>query len=138
MMSVCGVLCSNCPAYSAAAKGSEYQQQVVEAWNRIYGLNEIPEHISCGGCLGNDEDLFYTSRSCKARLCCRHKGLRSCAECSQENCPDLETAQAVWDEVPVLCKSLSASDFATYAQPYCGHRQRLAGLRSAMRKSLLN
>ncbi len=113
--------------------GHEYQQRVVDAWRRIYSLDEIPEHNSCGGCLGEDEDLFYTSRNCKARRCCRQKGLNSCAECPTESCPDLETAQAVWDDVPKLCSELSPSEFDTYAQPYCGHRQRLEEARKDAR-----
>jgi hypothetical protein len=93
---------------------------------RIYGLNEPAENISCGGCLGSDDQLFHASRRCKARHCCRSNGFATCAECPAENCPDLEKAQAVWDEVPDLASILSHEDFVTYAQPYCDHRRRLA------------
>ncbi len=130
MMSSCGVMCSGCPAYIAASKGMEYQKQVAEAWKRIYNLDEPPEHISCGGCLGSDEALFYTSRSCAARRCSRSKGLNSCAQCLVEDCPELEKAQAVWDEVPLLNSKLSPVDFETYARPYCNHRRRLEDARS--------
>ncbi len=61
MISACGVLCSDCPAFGAALKGVGYQGMVVEAWRRIYNLEEVPDHITCGGCLGKDEDVFYTS-----------------------------------------------------------------------------
>ena len=135
MMSACGVMCSECPAYLAAAKGVAHQRRTVEAWSRIYGLKETPEHISCGGCLGPDEDLFHTSGRCRARQCCRGKGLSNCAECPKESCPDLEKAQAVWDGVPQIGSTLSRADFARYARPYCGHRQRLADARSAQRPS---
>lgn len=64
-------------------------------------------------------------RTCKARLCCRARGLASCAECSVEGCADLEKAQSVWDEVPNLAMNLSHEDFVLYAQPYCDHRRRL-------------
>jgi len=130
MISACGVICSECPAFHAASKGVAAQNQVVEAWHRIYGLNEIPEHISCSGCLGTDEELFYTSRNCVARQCCLSKGFHNCAECSAENCPDLEKAQAVWDEVPLLANTLSTLDFEIYARPYCDHRKRLSQERS--------
>jgi hypothetical protein len=132
MMSACGVLCSDCPAYLGDAKGVAHQERTVEAWRRIYGLNEKPENIRCGGCCGPDDQLFHTSRSCKARLCCRSKGFSTCAECGVEVCPDLEKAQAVWDGVPGLAKTLSREDFLNYAQPYCDHRQRLAEARRAL------
>lgn len=69
MISVCGVICSECPAYLGSSKGINYQQQVLEAWHRIYGLNEVVKNITCSGCLGSDEELFYTSRACNARRC---------------------------------------------------------------------
>lgn len=130
MMSACGVLCSECPAYHGAAKGVAHQQRTVEAWGRIYGLSEAAEDISCGGCLGSDDELFHTSRRCKARACCRRKGFASCAECANAACDDLERAQAVWDGVPRLASTLSSADFARYARPYCGHRERLAAARA--------
>jgi hypothetical protein len=129
MMSACGVLCSDCPAYLGDVKGVAHQQATVAAWKSIYGLNESVENIACGGCLGPDDQLFHTSRTCKARRCCRSKGFNTCAECPVEQCPDLERAQSLWDGVPDLAKTLSREDFATYAQPYCDHRHRLAEAR---------
>ncbi len=130
MMSACGVICSECPAYLAASRGVEYQRQVVEAWHRIYGLNETAANISCGGCLGPDEEVFHTSRACRARRCCREKGFNNCADCPKVQCEDLERAQSVWDTVPRIGSSLSAADFDRYARPYCGHRERLAAARA--------
>jgi NAD(P)H-nitrite reductase large subunit len=134
MMSACGVLCSECPAYHGAQKGIEHQRRTVEAWQRIYGLKETAAHISCGGCLGPDEEIFHTSLNCKARGCCRSKGFNSCAECQRDSCPELEKAQSVWDEVPDLIDKLSAADFAAYARPYCDHRKRLTDARLAFHK----
>jgi hypothetical protein len=125
MMSACGVICSDCPAYNAIQKGIEHQQQTAEAWARIYGLKETAEHISCSGCLGLDEEVFHTCVKCQARQCCRSKGLNSCAECSIDSCKVLEKAQSNWDDVPNLINKISSSDFDTYARPYCGHRERL-------------
>ncbi len=135
MMSACGVMCSDCPAYHGAEKGAAHQERVVEAWRRIYGLDVTRESIDCGGCLAPDDQVFYTSRTCQARLCCRSKGFASCAECSEEACPDLAKAQAVWDGVPEIAKKLSPEDSATYAQPYCDHRRRLAEARRAIERS---
>lgn len=132
MMSACGVLCSDCPAYHGDAKGVAHQKRTVAAWARIYKLNESIENIRCGGCLGPDEELFHTSRTCKARQCCGSKGFGTCAECSVEGCPDLEKAQLVWDQVPHLAKDLPRKDFVTYVQPYCDHRRRLAEARRAL------
>jgi hypothetical protein len=133
MMSACGVWCSACPAYHAAAKGAAFQQRIASAWRRIYGLREPPQAIACGGCLGPEAQLFHTSVKCRARRCCGANGFGSCAECSNEVCADLAHAQSVWDGVPNLVSLLSRADFAAYARPYCGHRRRLAEARSAHR-----
>lgn len=132
-MSACGVLCSDCPAYLAATKGVAHQKRTAEAWQRIYGLQELAKNISCGGCLGPTDQLFHTSRNCRARRCCRRKAFASCAQCPVERCSDLECAQSVWDEVPELGKALSREDFATYARAYVGYRQRLAEARHAFK-----
>lgn len=129
LMSACGVMCSECGAYLAASKGPAYQQQVADAWRRIYGLDEATANISCKGCLGSDEDVFHTSIHCAARRCCRANRFTSCAECPNQLCGYLERAQSVWDEVPQIGRSLSSADFDRYARPYCGHRQRLAAAR---------
>ncbi len=131
MMSVCGVLCSECPAYHAKAKGRAHQKRTADAWYQIYGLRETAANISCGGCLGPDSQLFHSSHRCLARRCCRAKGFNTCAECSVKKCPLLEKAQSTWDEVPDLAAHLSAEDFAEYALPYCNHRDRLAQARRA-------
>lgn len=133
MMSACGVLCSECPAYQAEEKGIAYQRRVAEAWRRIYHLREKPEKISCGGCLGPDDRIFHTCRRCNARRCFRRLGLESCAACPKARCADLEQALSLWDGVPDLASTLSRADFATYARPYCGHRRRLAAARMARR-----
>ena len=131
MMSACGVVCSECPAYLGAAKGLIHQQRTAEAWQRIYGVGESAEQITCCGCPGTDEAVFHTSRDCSVRRCCLSKGMGSCAECPLDRCENLEKAQSVWDEVPDLIDSLSPLDFAAYARPYCDHRKRLAAARAA-------
>jgi hypothetical protein len=135
IMSACGVLCSDCPAYLGKAKGVAHQKRTVDAWLRIYGRNEDVKAISCSGCLSSDDQVFYTSRTCKARRCCRSKGFASCAECPVERCADLEKAQSVWDGVPDIAETLSREDYVLYAQPYCDHRCRLAEARRALGKS---
>ena len=137
MISVCGVLCSECPAYLGASKGIAHRKRTIEAWQRIYGLKETAEHISCGGRLGPDDQVFHTSRNCAGRRCCRSKGFNSCAECPEDSCEDLEKAQSVWDEVPGLIDKLSSSDFATYARPYCDHRKRPRALQFIIGSNLV-
>ena len=134
-MSACGVVCSGCGAFYAVAKGSVYQQEVAEAWRRIYARDEATANISCHGCLGPDKQVFHTSIRCTARRCCLNKGFNNCAECPEDSCAYLERAQSVWDGVPEIGSTLSAEDFEKYALPYCSHRERLAAARCINRSS---
>jgi hypothetical protein len=129
VMSACGVLCSECAAYRGRERGPDHQRRAAAAWLRIYGFKQDPAGMACGGCLSSDEEVFHTSRTCRARRCCRAKGLSSCAECSVQRCAALEKAQSAWDGVPEIGRTLSPADFAEYAEPYCGHRERIARAR---------
>lgn len=132
-LSACGVICSDCAAYLGASRGSVYRKEAADAWSRIYGFQTDPEKMSCGGCLSSDDQVFHTSVRCTARRCCMSKGFGSCAECPQEPCDLLARAQSNWDTVPAISAKLCASDFEKYAQPYCGHRERLEAARRAFR-----
>lgn len=134
VMSACGVLCSGCAAYMGRARGPDHQRLAAAAWQRIYGYPQEPEDIACGGCMSPDDEVFHSSRTCRARRCCRAKGLGSCAECDVEPCAALELAQSVWDGVPALAARLTPADFAAYAEPYCGHRDRLCKVRLDRRR----
>jgi hypothetical protein len=133
MMSACGVLCSNCPAFRDRNDGIA-QQETAMVWRRTHGLKKNAEDTSWGGCLGPEDQLFHTCRKCEARRCCGTKGLRSCAECTVASCALLEKAQAGWDEVPTLVQALSPTDFANYVKGYCGPRKQLQRARRALVK----
>ncbi len=129
VMSACGVLCSGCAAYMAAAKGAAYQKEAAEGWTRVYGFQVEPEKMSCGGCLGPDDRVFFTSAKCTARRCCLSKGFHSCAECPETTCELLQRAQSNWETVPEIGAKLSTSDFEKYAEPYCGLCERFEAAR---------
>ncbi len=130
LMAACGVLCSGCPAYRGRQRGAAHQRRTAAARRRIYRLKETPAAISCGGCQAPDEVVFRTCRRCRARRCCLRQGFTSCAQCATRPCAKLEKAQSVWDPVPALADRLTPEDFALYARPYCGHRQRLEAARA--------
>lgn len=134
LISACGVLCSGCAACHGEVNGPEHQKRAAAAWHRIYGLKVTPDQMVCGGCQGPDEEIFHSSRTCKARNCCRSRGFANCGECgSASSCPMLEKAQSVWDGVPEIAATLSPADFEAYARPYLDHRRRLDAGRGAPR-----
>jgi Protein of unknown function (DUF3795) len=132
VMSACGVLCSGCAAFRGDVKGVEHQERSAAAWRRIYRMKVTSEQMACGGCLAPDEEVYPSSRTCKARNCCRAKGFTSCAECGETaSCPMLAKAQSVWDGVPKIAATLSPADFEAYAKPYLDPRRRLTAARAS-------
>ncbi len=133
LISACGVICSECAAFHGASRGIAYQSEAAATWGRIYGFQTEPEKMTCAGCLSSDNEVFHTSVTCAARRCCRSKGFSSCAECAEQSCELLAKAQSNWDAVPAIGATLSAPDFALYAQPYCGCRERIEEARRTLR-----
>jgi hypothetical protein len=127
-ISACGVICTDCPAYLAGqAKDPAARARVATAWHDLYGLNFGADVISCGGCFGSDEDLFFTSRKCAARRCCQARALPHCAECPARPCADLERAQSVWDGLEERAQTLPEPVFREFVLPYCHARERVPG-----------
>ncbi len=125
-MSACGVICSDCPAYVAGqSKDPAARERVAAAWHELYGLNFNPDVITCGGCLGSDEALFFTSRKCAARRCCRSRHRANCAACADRPCTDLERAQSNWDGLEERAATLPGATFREFMLPYCGARRRV-------------
>ena len=125
-LSACGVICSQCPAFVAGQSADPAARtRVAAAWHEIYGLSFGPEVITCGGCLGPDEEVFITSRKCAARSCCRARGLANCAACADRPCAKLEQAQTNWDGLEERAPTLPAPVFRAFVQPYCHARQRV-------------
>lgn len=136
-MSACGVICSECPAYVAAqSPDPAARARVAAAWHELYGLNFGPEVITCGGCHGSDEALFFTSGKCAARRCCRSRGLAHCAACADRPCTDLERAQSNWDGLEERAATLPEAVFREFVQPYCGARRRVPGACSGTKTSV--
>ena len=127
-LSACGVICSDCPAFRARQSNDPaMRERVAAAWHELYGLNFGPEVISCGGCLGSDEELFHTSRKCAARRCCYSRGLTNCGECRDRPCADLERAQSAWDGLEERAPLLAEPVFREFVLPYCHARRRVPG-----------
>ncbi len=127
VMSACGNLCSDCPAYVAGRTHDRTRQErIAAAWQKIYDLTFPPETITCGGCPGDQPAAFVSCRQCAVRLCVTAKGLAHCALCEEYPCAKLDKAQADFDGLESMADKLSEEEFAEFVAPYCHARDRLA------------
>ena len=99
MLGYCGVERSKCPAYIATINNDyELRRRYAAEQSEFYGMEILPERINCVGFLEDGEHLGYCSM-CEIRRCCRDRGLKTCAECDEYVCEELEKVYTVMSEV---------------------------------------
>ncbi len=91
MISICGLLCSECGAFIATKNDDdEKRAEVAEQWSKGYNVDIKPEDINCDGCISDSERLFSHCRVCEIRKCGKEKDLQNCAYCNEYTCEKLE------------------------------------------------
>ena len=99
MLGYCGVECSKCTAYIATINNDdELRRRYAAEQSEFFGMEILPEQINCVGCLEDGVHLGYCSM-CEIRRCCRERGFKTCAECSEYVCEDLKRVYMVMSEV---------------------------------------
>ena len=109
IVAYCGLVCTNCPAYTATqADDRTALERVAAEWREAFNAPEITaDSIICDGCLGhNGGRLSGYCSECQIRACGVERGVVNCAHCADYACEKLEgffghakEARAVLDEV---------------------------------------
>ena len=87
MLSLCGLICTECPAYLAArTDDGELRAKTAKAWSKMFKVRIKPEEIDCDGCSSEGERLFSHCRVCEVRQCARERGLLNCYVCLDYPC----------------------------------------------------
>jgi hypothetical protein len=88
LMSYCGLICNDCPAYQATvANDDNLRQQTAEKWRQAFGTEIKAEDINCLGC--KSETVLGYCKVCKIRECNVGKAYQHCAECDSFACDQL-------------------------------------------------
>ena len=109
IVAYCGLVCTNCPAYTATqADDRAALERVAAEWREAFNAPEITaDSIICDGCLGhNGGRLSGYCLECQIRACGVERGVVNCAHCADYACEKLEgffghagEARAVLEEV---------------------------------------
>ncbi|MDD3051557.1 MAG: DUF3795 domain-containing protein [Candidatus Cloacimonetes bacterium] len=107
MISHCGLLCSECPAFIAARDNNEELRiKTAKNWSKMYQSEIKPESINCHGCLSKDNILFAHCFECEIRACSNDRKLENCAHCPEYACENLKSffefvpdAKEILDEI---------------------------------------
>jgi len=90
MISMCGLVCSECGAYIATqANDDERRKKVAEEWAKAYHVDIKPEDINCDGCTSGSERVFNYPRVCEIRACGLRHNVNNCAHCPDYGCEKL-------------------------------------------------
>ncbi|MGE5404570.1 MAG: DUF3795 domain-containing protein [Candidatus Saccharibacteria bacterium] len=89
MMSYCGLLCSECPAYLATVNDDyEQKRKIAAEWSKTYSSGFRPEDINCQGC--RSEVTIGYCKTCEIRACAVKSGFNDCSVCDKFGCGKLE------------------------------------------------
>lgn len=88
MIAVCGLVCTDCPAYQATqAKDDAWLERVVAEWRQQYNApNMVAEDARCNGCLALGQKQCSHCSECDVRLCALERGVENCGVCPDYGC----------------------------------------------------
>jgi hypothetical protein len=107
IVAVCGLICSDCPAYVATqADDRAALERVAAEWRQAYNAPNITvESVICDGCLDGGRKCGHCAE-CNIRACGVARGVANCAHCPDYGCEKLEgffgfvpQARATLDEI---------------------------------------
>lgn len=111
MISYCGLVCSECPAY-VAKKDNDDERRIMtaKAWScDAFIVN--PEDISCDGCLSVDGEMFKYCGECNIRECGTSKKVENCGACSDYGCDIIKFHTDRSPESKVILDEISRNRF---------------------------
>ena len=91
IMSFCGTVCSECPAFLATENNDNNERRkIAELWSKRYNAEIKQEDINCEGCTSKTGKKFNYCNVCEIRKCAQGKGVKNCGYCSEYVCEKLD------------------------------------------------
>jgi hypothetical protein len=90
MMGYCGLVCSECPAYTATqANDVAAMEKTAAKFREQFGIEVSIDALWCDGCATEDGRHCGHCRECAIRACARERSVATCAECADYGCERL-------------------------------------------------
>jgi hypothetical protein len=91
IIAVCGLICTDCPAYVATqADDRAALERVAAEWRQAYNAPNITvESVICDGCLDGGRKCGHCAE-CDIRACGVARGVANCAHCPDYGCEKLQ------------------------------------------------
>ena len=92
MISYCGLLCNECPAFLATQNNDDLlREKVAKKWSKMFGFDLKAEDVNCDGCQSASNRLIGHCQTCAIRKCGMEKQVENCAHCDDYGCHTLES-----------------------------------------------
>ena len=107
-LSACGNDCAHCPRFTLPPyeKSADDLRRTAELWFRIGYRDRVVtnEEISCAGC--------KTENWCRYSVvkCCAEKGIKTCAECAEYPCENLNRCFEVTKSFEPFCRKACSEE----------------------------
>lgn len=109
MIGVCGLVCTECPAYLATQRNDDALRAKTAAnWSQMFGASIPPEAINCDGCLSTSGRLFHHCTECEVRLCGLERRVLNCAHCDDYGCERITRFMAMAPEAKASLEAIRA------------------------------
>jgi hypothetical protein len=91
IIAYCGIVCTDCPAYTATqADDRAALEKVAAQWRAQFNAPEITaDSIVCDGCLTSDGRLSGYCSTCEIRACGVERSVVNCGHCPDYVCEKL-------------------------------------------------
>jgi len=110
MISVCGLVCTQCPAFEATRDNDHAKRkETAEKWSKAFKSEIKPEQVNCTGCVSTAGPVFSYCQVCEIRKCGQGRKLKNCAECPEYACAKLTGFFAMAPEAQKNLEAIRAS-----------------------------
>ncbi len=111
IIAVCGLICTDCPAYQATqAQDQAWLERVTAEWRQQFNAPDLPvEAVSCNGCLAEGQKQCTHCGECSVRLCALERGVLNCGVCPDYGCEKITSLLAFMPEVKPRLDAIHAA-----------------------------
>ena len=88
LLGCCGIFCgTDCEVYQAAHSSDiGVKRKETKTLDQELGIKLDPYSLTCEGCQGPDENMWFECRLCLIRRCGKKQGVKICIECEHYPC----------------------------------------------------
>jgi len=91
LISFCGIICSECPAYIASQNNDDNaRKELAKKLSKEFNTEIEYKDVNCDGCIATNGRRMHYCSICEIRKCGIEKKVLNCAYCNNFSCDKLD------------------------------------------------